>query len=117
MGGNFSVMTQKLADGYRLYAEVLRDVGLTVILIPVGHAFAALHNQAPAMWHRLYQSDSYHPTGLGSFLAGTHFAAAIANHSRFAGLFPHGLQVSPAWPSSIVPYQGQKAPSADDLAV
>jgi hypothetical protein len=67
-----------VADSYRLAAE---DVG--GILLPAGEAWLAAWRQQPDL--RLYGSDGFHPTLLGSYLA------ALAIYGGLSGASPVGL--------------------------
>lgn len=73
---DFSTMNDRLEAGYAAYADGAGD--RTVYFAPASRAFAAVHDgvvrtgadplDSASNFHRLYQSDGSHPSGLGSAL-------------------------------------------------
>lgn len=113
----FNTFTARLRHGHDQYREVLMEGGLGVSIAPTALACQKLRNEAKAEWRLLYLDDNYHPSALGSFLNAAVIATTIANSSRFATLFPQGLQMNAKWPSTGVapPHGGRALPPRDHM--
>lgn len=76
---NFTVMQERLTEGYTRYAENMSAAGNTVWIAPVGLAFKTIHDSVEAsgtnatqsgnLFYDLYTSDGSHPSLQGSYLA------------------------------------------------
>lgn len=87
---DFVTMNQMSQAGCLRYAEILRDAGCgSVVVAPVGLAFGLIHRSDPALHHRLYTPDAFHPSRLGTYLAVCVLYAVITQQS------PVGLQWIP----------------------
>jgi PKD repeat protein len=102
---NFTVMQDRLEDGYLAYAENLTTRDRPVYVAPVGLAFRRVHDDIAeaggnpldqgSLFSSLYSSDGSHPSLRGSYLA------ACVLHATLTGNSPVGLDLQVNIPSSI----------------
>jgi hypothetical protein len=83
---SFTVMQDRLDEGYRAMAARLRSEGSHVRIAPVGAAFRVVHAQAAmagdptvegTAFDALYEADGSHPSARGAYLAATVILATI----------------------------------------
>lgn len=80
--------TARLHKGYQVYAQTLSS--LKPLVAPVGIAFLVVWEENPEMWDRLFGSDQYHPSPLGTYLMG------CVVHATIFGRLPDAPTVSDA---------------------
>jgi MYXO-CTERM domain-containing protein len=103
---DFSTMLGHLTDGYVAYAEACASADRPVWVVPVGPAFAVIHDQIVAeggdptepgtLFHSLYSGDGSHPSPLGTQLAAYVFFAAITGET------PVGLEAPSGFDSETI---------------
>ena len=91
---NFTVMQDRLEEGYIDYRDNMTAAGSTVWIAPVGLAFKHIHDNVVAggvnaslsgnLFYDLYSSDGSHPSLAGSYLA------ACVLHATMTGTSPVG---------------------------
>ena len=102
---NFTVMQERLTEGYTRYAENISTAGNTVWIAPVGLAFKTIHDAVEAngtnatqsgnLFYDLYTGDGSHPSLKGSYLA------ACVMYSTMSGEVCVGSNDSVSIPSSV----------------
>ena len=88
---NYTIMQDRLADGYTHYAENISAAGNTVWIAPVGLAFKTIHDavegsgtdptQSGNLFYDLYDADGSHPSLKGSYLAACVLYATMTGDS------------------------------------
>ncbi|MDA9571325.1 hypothetical protein N9R71_00905 [Candidatus Poseidoniales archaeon] len=88
---NYTIMQDRLADGYTYYAENISAAGNTVWIAPVGLAFKTIHDevmdsgsdptQSGNLFYDLYDADGSHPSLKGSYLAACVLYATMTGES------------------------------------
>lgn len=68
--GDFHAFTEKLVEGYHVYAQHLRQAGLgQVQIVPMGRAVQWLYtHRRHDLWESLYSWDDFHPSPHGTWL-------------------------------------------------
>ena len=112
---NFTVMQERLEQGYIDYRDNMTAVGSTVWVAPVGLAFQHIHDDVMAsginaslsgnLFYDLYTSDGSHPSLSGSYLAACVLYATMTGESPVGSNDTVGL-------SSTVKLQLQEAAAA-----
>jgi len=84
---DFLTMNTRLAEGYAQMEQAIRDAGYPVRRVPVGAAFATIHQEelaagrnplnSDSLFFRLYASDGSHPSLEGSYLAAVTFVCTL----------------------------------------
>lgn len=114
--GDFDTVSDRLEEGYRLYAHQLRSAGLEVAVARAGRAFQSIHHTNRSLWLELYHGDILHPSAKATFLNAAHLVAAMVAHPRFRHIFPEGLNLTSSWPLRIQPLGGAPPPSVTALS-
>ena len=88
---NYTIMQDRLADGYTYYAENISAEGNVVWIAPVGLAFKTIHDdvqdsgsdptQSGNLFYDLYDADGSHPSLKGSYLAACVLYATMTGDS------------------------------------
>ena len=88
---NYTIMQERLADGYTSYAENISAAGNTVWIAPVGLAFKTIHDavedsgsdptQSGNLFYDLYDADGSHPSLQGSYLSACVLYATMTGES------------------------------------
>lgn len=67
--GNFDGFTDRLVEGYDIYAHHMRKAGFAVQIVPVGRAVQWLYkHRRHDLWESLYSWDDFHPSPHGTWL-------------------------------------------------
>jgi hypothetical protein len=113
---DFSTMLGHLTDGYVAYAEACASAERPVWVVPVGPAFAVIHDQivaeggdptqAGSLFHNLYSGDGSHPSPVGTQLTAYVFFAAITGET------PVGLEPPSGFDSETIATLQEAAASA-----
>ena len=67
--GSFDEFQDALVEGYESYRELLGRRGIKCRVARVGSAFRRVKEADEGLWRKLYFSDKYHPSPLGTFLS------------------------------------------------
>lgn len=94
---DFLTMNNLLAEGYAEMEQAILAAGLTVRVVPVGAAFAAIHAEETAagrnpldsasLFYRLYAADGSHPSLEGSYLAAVTFVCTLRDNASLPFAF------------------------------
>jgi hypothetical protein len=67
--GTFDEFQDALVEGYEVYRELMDELGVKCRIAKVGSAFRRVKSADEELWRKLYFSDKYHPSPLGTFLS------------------------------------------------
>ena len=78
---DFSMMQERLNEGYISYASQAGSVANPIYVAPVGPVFAYVHDNYNEEFYSLYDNDGSHPSQLGSKIASLSIASSLTGRS------------------------------------